>query len=273
MHRTAAKEQALGIGAFGMALYYYLFVAKPRLGDNYIAIFVEPSCPPLTISRAHNWVTVETSTPHYFRVGQQIQISDVAHNLAGISEISRKENGIVTVTTGGPHGFTDGEQVQIADVIDPSFNGQVQVLSIVHDNTFTYEQTDKAKAGESRGGIVQDVWNGTFVIKSVETRSFTYWQVGPDNPGFTTIGTATVAAPVNTNLTVAGSLAVNHKSGGLTGSATLIPPPSKSDELFKKGDLLMFRIPNHHDYYNISMTLSAGTGLTFVSETAEKTAK
>jgi hypothetical protein len=66
---------------------------------------------------------------------------------------------------------------------------------------------------------------------------------------------------------------VNPKSIDLTGAATVALPPTKSDELFKKGGLLMFRIPNSHNYYNISMTLSAGTGLTFVSETAEKTGK
>jgi hypothetical protein len=92
-------------------------------------------------------------------------------------------------------------------------------------------------------------------------------------------GTAAVVVPVNTNLTVSGNLAsdktaeANPKSIDLTGTAAVAPPPGKSDELFKKGGLIMFRIPNHHDYYNISMTLSAGTGLTFVSETAEKTGK
>ncbi|HET9183804.1 MAG TPA: hypothetical protein VFP59_16860 [Candidatus Angelobacter sp.] len=48
---------------------------------------------------------------------------------------------------------------------------------------------------------------------------------------------------------------------------------SAADELFKKGDLMMFKIPNSHDYYNISMILSAKTGKTFVPETAETAGK
>jgi hypothetical protein len=282
--KVSAKEQTLGAVTLGMAIYYYYFIAKPRLEDNYMAVFVEPPSPPMCMSRASNLVTVETSSPHYFRVGQQIQISDAGNtDLAKIhiSEISRDEKGNVTVTTKGLDGLTVGEQVQIADVIDPSFNGQFQVVSVdKSQNTFTYEQEDKPKAAKSEGGKVQDVWNGTFLIESVPTtKSFTYWQVGPDEMKIKTTGTATVVVPVNTNLTVAGNLAAkqptaaNPKSVGLTGTATLTPPPSKSDELFKKGDLLMFRIPNAHDYYNISMTLSGETGLTFVSETAEKPAK
>ncbi len=284
IHNTAAKEQLVALAAGGMALYYYFFVAKPRLEDNYLAVFVEPPSPPMYISRRSNMVMVETSSPHYFRVGQQIQISDVENtDLAEIhiSDISREGNGTVRVVTNGLRGLTVGEQVQIADVIDPSFNGQFQVVSVDQSqNTFTYEQKDKPKAAKSGGGRILDVWNGTFLIESVPTtKSFTYWQVGPDERKVKTTGTATLAAPGSTNLTVAGSLAANQpaaanpKSVDLTGTATLTPPPSKSDELFKKGDLLMFRIPNHHDYYNISMTLSGETGLTFVSETAEKTAK
>ena len=48
---------------------------------------------------------------------------------------------------------------------------------------------------------------------------------------------------------------------------------SSEKSLFKQGDLIMFRVPNYHDYYNISLILSAKTGLTSVSETAEKTGK
>jgi len=35
----------------------------------------------------------------------------------------------------------------------------------------------------------------------------------------------------------------------------------------------MFRIPNQHDYWNISMMLNGMTGQTFVSEAAVKAAK
>jgi len=46
-----------------------------------------------------------------------------------------------------------------------------------------------------------------------------------------------------------------------------------TDSVFPRGDLVMFRVPNRHDYYNISMILSAETGRTFVPETAEVGAK
>jgi len=213
---------------------------------------------------------------------EQIEISGVANSdLVDISEISRDANGTVMVKTKNEHSLTVGAQVQIADVTDPSFNGQFQVASAPADSkfTFTYEQKDKPKAATSAGGRVQDVWNGTFVVESVDSRSFTYWQPGPNENSTPRTGTAAVVVPVNTNLTVSGNLALdktsaaNPKSIDLTGTGTVAPPPGKSDELFKKGGLLMFRIPNSHDYYNISITLSAGTGLTFVSETAEKTGK
>jgi len=280
---THAKELALGSTAGAMGLYYYFAIVRPRLGDNYIAVFVEPAVPGMTLSRKSNRVTATTDFLHYFRVGQQIEISGVENSELGvdISEISRDATGIVTVKTQKEHGLKVGAQVQIADVTDPSFNGQFQVASVPAGSktTFTYEQKDKLKAATSAGGRVQDVWNGTFVVESVDSRSFRYWQPGPDEGLTQRTGTAAVVVPVNTNLTVSGNVALdktaapNPKSVDLTGTATVAPPPGKSDELFKKGALLMFRIPNHHDYYNISMTLSAGTALTFVSETAEKTGK
>jgi hypothetical protein len=54
------------------------------------------------------------------------------------------------------------------------------------------------------------------------------------------------------------------------GTVTIKKP---SDELYKKSDVILFRVTNYHDYYNISAILSAKTGLTFVSETAEKPTK
>jgi hypothetical protein len=279
---VSAKERGVGIAAGGLALYYYFFIAKPHLEDNYIGVFVEPAAPWMTLSRKSNRVTVTTALPHYFRVGQQIEISSVANSgLVDISEISRDADGIVTVKTNNEHDLKVGAQLQIADVTDPSFNGQFQVASIPAGSrtTFTYEQKDKLKAATSVGGKVQDVWNGTFIVESINPQSFTYWQPGPNENSTPRTGTAAVVVPVNTNLTVNGNLtldkttAVNPKSIDLTGAATVALPPTKSDELFKKGGLLMFRIPNSHNYYNISMTLSAGTGLTFVSETAEKTGK
>lgn len=283
IHNVSAKEKALGGAAGFLAAYYYFAIARPRMGDNYIAVFVEPPAPQIRLSRQSNLVTVTTSSPHYLLAGEQVQVSDVVNSdrPSAISSISRDPNGIVTVKTDKPHGLTLGALVQIADVPDPSFNGQFQVASATSD-TFTYKQKDKPKAPASAGGKVQDVWNGTFVVKTADParpREFTYWQVGPDEGPIETTGTATLAAPASTNVTVAGNLALSQpadakpKSADLAGTATLTPPPAKSDELFKKGDLVMFRIPNHHDYYNISMTLSGGTGLTFVSETAEKTGK
>ena len=46
-----------------------------------------------------------------------------------------------------------------------------------------------------------------------------------------------------------------------------------SSDLFVESDVVIFKVSNYHDYYNISLLLNAKTGLTFVSETAEKQAK
>ena len=175
------------------------------------------------------------------------------------------------------HGLPLGAQVQIANVADdPSFNGQFLVASVPSATTFTYEQEGKPEAPSLYGeGKVKDIWNGVFLIDSVTQTGFTYEQVGPNDSTVST-GTTEAAAPGYTNLTIKGNLAptgANSRSVDLTGIVALNQPPPKSDELFKKGDLLIFRIPNFHDYYNISMTLTAGTGLTFVPETAEKTGK
>jgi hypothetical protein len=51
------------------------------------------------------------------------------------------------------------------------------------------------------------------------------------------------------------------------------PAPAPPEQLFPKGDVIMFRIPNQHDYWNISMMLNGMTGQTFVSEAAVKAAK
>lgn len=45
------------------------------------------------------------------------------------------------------------------------------------------------------------------------------------------------------------------------------------DVAFLPGEVAMFKIYNHHDYYNISMILNGETGLQFVAETAEKGVK
>jgi hypothetical protein len=287
------KELGVSIAAGTLAMGYYLFIATPRSGDNYIAVFIEPAFPRIILERASNTVTATTFSPHYFLVGQQIEISGVANlYLMDISKISRDDSRTVTVQTRKKHGLTVGAQIQIADCTDPSFNGQFQVASVPADSetTFTYEQKDKLKAAATPTGgkgTVQDVWNGTFLIKDVPTaNTFTYWQVGPNDRTSSTkerdkaelvAGNAAVFVPAKTNLTVSGNLTQNKPAAAAPKSldlaASLAPPPAKSDELFKKGDLVMFRIPNHHDYYNISMTLSGGTGLTFVSETAEKTGK
>ena len=279
--KASTTAQVLGVGgaAASLAAYYFIAIASPRMGDNYIAVFVEPPASKINLSRKSNRVTVTTSSLHSFHAGQQIQVSDFANSeLTNISEISRDAKGIVKVTIKPPHDLPVGAQVQIADVTDdPSLNGQFQVASAPSSTTFTYEQKDllKKAVGPFGTGKVQDVWNGTFPIESVTHTTLTYVQVGPDNQ---TASKGTVAAPPqNTTLTVTGNLAGNRprapnsRSATLTGTATLSQPPP--DDLFKKGDLMMFRIPNHHDYFNISMILSGGTGLTFVSETAEKTGK
>jgi hypothetical protein len=282
---TASTERILGIAAGGMALYYYVGILEPRVEDNYIAVFVKPQAPTITFARDQsNIVTVTTDSPHHFREGQSILVSDVVSSSLqsglSISEICRLPNGTVVVVTTMPHGLEAGAQVQIAHVTKASFNGEFHVESVISPNIFTYEQKDKPEVGSLYGtGEVKDDWNGTFVIESpVTAKTFSYWQVGPKD---TIKGTATVepAPPGDTTLTISGNLAqdqpgaANPKSTGVTGTVDLSQPPGKSDELFKKGDLLIFRIPNYHDYYNISLTLSGGTGLTFVSETAEKASK
>jgi hypothetical protein len=282
--KAAAKERVLGIGAVGLVIYYYFAIAAPRMGDNYIAVFVEPPTPRFGFSRTANTVTVRTPTAHYFRPGQQIQISDVANSfLTDISQIYRNEKGEVTVTVKDATRLPSiGSQVQIVRVSDPGFEGKFQVDSVNRSSkTFTYEQKDKPEpATLTDTGKVEDVWNGDFVVEDIAgPTSFTYEQPGPDEPARNTLGTVGPADTGSTNIAVTGTWArkrpadANPKSADLTGTVTVNPPPAKSDELFKKGDLLMFRIPNTHDYYNISMTLSSGTGLTFVSETAEKPAK
>ncbi len=274
---SAAKERALGITVGVAGLYYIFGIARPRTQDNYIAIFIEPQAPQIRLSRESNHVTVSPLSPHYF-VGEQIKVSDVENSdLAGVSEICRDPKGIALVTTKVAHGLPLGAQVQIANVADdPSFNGQFLVASVPSATTFTYEQEGKPEAPSLYGeGKVKDIWNGVFLIDSVTQTGFTYEQVGPNDSTVST-GTTEAAAPGYTNLTIKGNLAptgANSRSVDLTGIVALNQPPPKSDELFKKGDLLIFRIPNFHDYYNISMTLTAGTGLTFVPETAEKTGK
>jgi hypothetical protein len=61
------------------------------------------------------------------------------------------------------------------------------------------------------------------------------------------------------------------------GSVIEVPQaPSKASGdggLFKKGDVMVFKIRNYHDYYNISMIPSGETGLEFVAESAEQTSK
>ncbi len=69
-----------------------------------------------------------------------------------------------------------------------------------------------------------------------------------------------------------GSSVIVHANGSVYGLSQQ-PKPAADEELFKKGDVLMFRINNFHDYYNISMILNGKTGHQFVSENAEKGAK
>lgn len=69
-----------------------------------------------------------------------------------------------------------------------------------------------------------------------------------------------------------GSSVIVHANGSVYGLSQQ-PKAAGDEELFKKGDVLMFRINNFHDYYNISMILNGKTGLQFISENAEKGAK
>lgn len=265
-----------GVGG-SMAIYYYVAIVQPRVRDNYIAVFIEPALPQIGMSRKANVVTVTTSLPHDFQVGQEIQISDVASSeLVDISKIGRDKKGTATVQVkDGTRLPPLGSQVEIVHVMDTSFNGQFEVASVDPPSRFTYKQKDETEASQmDRGGKVLDYWNGKFQIESIAgSKSFTYWQAGPNDQ---TKGTGTVdTPPESTKVKVKSSLAEDHPETkfDLTGTASISKPPAKSDDLFKKGDLVMFRIPNHHDYYNISMIMSAGTGLTFVPEIAEKSGK
>lgn len=265
-----------GVGG-SMAIYYYVAIVQPRVRDNYIAVFIEPVLPQIGMSRNANVVTVTTSLPHDFQVGQEIQISDVASSdLVDISKIGRDKKGTATVEVkDGTRLPPLGSQVEIVHVTDTSFNGQFEVASVDPPSRFTYKQKDETEASQmDRGGKVLDYWNGKFQIESIAgSKRFTYWEAGPNDQ---TKGAGTVdTPPESTKVKVKSSLAKDHPETkfDLTGTASISKPPAKSDDLFKKGDLVMFRIPNHHDYYNISMIMSAGTGLTFVPETAEKSGK
>ena len=66
-----------------------------------------------------------------------------------------------------------------------------------------------------------------------------------------------------------------RKQGDESNTVAAVPPAADkpkaaAGEFLQKGDVLIFRIGNYHDYFNISMILSGKTGLTFVSQGAEK---
>ncbi len=282
VHRVAAKEQALGGATLLMTGFYYFAVAKPHMEDNYIASFIELPVPQLNLSRMSNLVHVTTATPNYVRAGQQVQIAGVANtNLTDIAEISRDRDGKVTVRVKDARRLPAlGSQVQIVHLQDPSLEGQFQVASVTSAFTFTVEQKGKSDPVSLQNlGQVQDVWNGTFTVESVESlTTFTYEQAGVDDSTRTTgsVGAADASA---TQMSISGNVARNQPGAAtargvdVSGTLTVNPPPGKADDLFKRGDLVIFRIPNFHDYYNISMILSGGTGLTFVNETTDKAGK
>lgn len=79
---------------------------------------------------------------------------------------------------------------------------------------------------------------------------------------------------------VAGYLYLVHQQMKDNYIALFLCPPSRQSppccqapgvaaSVFPQGALVMFRVPNYHDYYNLSMILSAETGMTFVPELAE----
>jgi hypothetical protein len=283
----SVKLPVLGGTIGGITFLYYFFVARPHIQDNYIASFIESPVPQLSFSRTANEVTLTTPTPGYFRPGQKIEVSGVPnHKLTEISTIKRdKDTGEVTVTVKDAQTLPPkGSKVQIAHVSDPSFEGKFQVTSVEPPNKFKYDQKGKGTAdAEPNRGEVLDVWNGTFTVDEIKTpTTLTYEQFGADDCACDqdTRGSVGAADDPSTNLEVTGNLAPSEpdakktsKSVDLTGTVTVNPPAGKSDDLFKKGDLVIFRIKNFHDYYNISMILSSGTGLTFVNETTDKAGK
>jgi YVTN family beta-propeller protein len=77
----------------------------------------------------------------------------------------RKSN-VVTITTTAPHGFSVGQSVIIAGVSDTSFNGTFTIASVPSSSTFTYAQTGTDTTTPSGGGTATSVSNAV-TIKAV----------------------------------------------------------------------------------------------------------
>jgi DNA-binding beta-propeller fold protein YncE len=77
----------------------------------------------------------------------------------------RKTN-VVTITTTAPHGFSVGQSVIIAGVSDTSFNGTFTIASVPSSSTFTYAQTGTDTTTPSGGGTATSVSNAV-TIKAV----------------------------------------------------------------------------------------------------------
>ncbi len=77
----------------------------------------------------------------------------------------RKSN-VVTITTTAPHGFSVGQSVIIAGVSDTSFNGTFTIASVPSSSTFTYAQTGTDTSTPSGGGTATSVSNAV-TIKAV----------------------------------------------------------------------------------------------------------
>lgn len=155
-----------------------------------------------SISRNSNVATANTTAPHGFQPGWQVQISGEANtNIgAGIVSVQRDGNGVVTVYTAAPHGLPVGATIAIVGVTNPdgSFNTPgVVVASVPSPTSFTFQQGGSVEHSTLGTGNVQDVWNTTAFIQATPTpTTFTYQQLGPDNQTMGT-GIATIIGQVS----------------------------------------------------------------------------
>lgn len=165
--------------------------AAPATGGTVTGGFTASS-----MIRQNNVVTAQTSTPHGFQPGWRVTISGIAqNNLAAIASISRvAATGVVTVTMSSAVALPVGATIAIAGVTDSSFDGIFPIATVISGTEFTYSQG--GVDATSSAGNVQDVWNGTFMISTVTSQSFTYSQLGADD-STTDTGTATINGQIS----------------------------------------------------------------------------
>jgi YVTN family beta-propeller protein len=78
-----------------------------------------------------------------------------------------RASGVVTITTTAPHGFSVGQSVIIAGVSDTSFNGTFTIASVPSSSTFTYSQTGLPDLPSGSGGGTATSISNAVTIKAV----------------------------------------------------------------------------------------------------------